>query len=100
MNLNLPADVLELLRQRADHFLALGDLSSARLLYERAAGAGDGRAATGAAKTYDPLFLSEIGARGIQADPVAAEAWYRKAIELGDQSAAGRVKRMDQGSRR
>ncbi len=96
--LTLPADMLALLLRRGDVLLALGDVSSARLLYERAAAGGDGRAATGAGKTYDPLFLSEIGARGIQADPAAAAAWYRRAIELGDQSAAERLKRMSQGT--
>jgi tetratricopeptide (TPR) repeat protein len=96
----LSADIVTLLLSRGDALLALGDVSSARLLYQRAAAEGDGRAATGMGKTYDPLFLSAIRAHGIQADPVAATTWYRKAIGLGDGSAAERLKRLNQGSDR
>lgn len=92
----ISADVLALLLRRGEALLAVGDVLSARLFYERAAAGGDGRAATGAGKTCDPLFLSEIGARGIQGDPAAAKAWYRRAIDLGDQSAAERLKRIMQ----
>jgi TPR repeat protein len=93
-------EILVLLLRRGDALLALGDVSSARLLYERAAAAGDGRGATGAGKTYDPAILLAIGARGIQADPVAAATWYRRAIELGDRSAAERLTQMSQRSER
>lgn len=94
----LSADILTLLLNRGDALLALGDVSSARLLYQRAAAGGDGRAATGMGKTYDPLFLSAIGARGIQADSGAAATWYRRAIGLGDEAAAERLKRLSQVS--
>jgi TPR repeat protein len=96
----LSADMLTLLLRRGDALLALGDVSAARLLYERAAAGGDGRGATGAGKTYDPAFLLAMGARGIQADPVAATSWYRKAIELGDRSAAMRLTQMSQRTAR
>jgi TPR repeat protein len=62
----------------------LGDISAARLLYERAAAAGSGRAAVATGRTYDPAFLTAIGVQGMQADPAAAAAWYRRAAELGD----------------
>jgi TPR repeat protein len=90
----MSTDMLALLLRRGDDLLALGDLSAARRLYERAAAGGDGRTATGVGKTYDPLFLSAIGARGIQADAAAAARWYRRAIDLGDESAAERLKRI------
>ncbi|HXA22505.1 MAG TPA: hypothetical protein VNW90_09405 [Acetobacteraceae bacterium] len=96
----LSADVVALLLRRGDASFALGDVSSARLLYVRAAEGGDGRGATGVGKTYDPMSLRAIGARGIQADPVAAATWYRRAIELGDQSAADRLTQMSQRSSR
>jgi TPR repeat protein len=92
----LAPDMVALLLRRGDALLGLGDVSAARLLYERAAAGGDGRGATGAGKTYDPVFLLGIGARGIQADPVAAANWYRRAIELGDRSAAERLTQMSQ----
>jgi hypothetical protein len=94
------AEMVALLLRRGDASFALGDVSSARLLYERAAEGGDGRGATGVAKTYDPMSLRAIGARGIQPDPVAAASWYRRAIELGDQSAADRLTQMSQRSAR
>ena len=94
------ADMVALLLRRGDASFALGDVSSARLLYERAAEGGDGRGATGVGKTYDPMSLRAIGARGIQADPVAAATWYRRAIELGDQSAADRLTQLSQRSAR
>ena len=92
--------MLTLLLRRGDALLALGDVSSARRFYERAATGGDGRGATGVGKTYDPVFLLTIGARGIQADPVAAANWYRKAIELGDRAAVERLTQMSQRTAR
>ncbi len=71
--------------------VARRDISAARLLYERAATAGDGRAAAALARTYDPAFLAEVGAHGIVADASLALAWYRKAASLGDDSARARV---------
>jgi len=73
--------------------LALGDVSAARLLYERAA-SGSGHAATAAGKTYDPAFLSQLGVRGIRADPGIAAEWYRKAVALGDVEADQLLRRL------
>jgi TPR repeat protein len=94
----LSADVLELLLKRGDALLALGDLTGARLLYERAALAGEARGATGVAQTYDPRVLLQIGARGIQGDAETAADWYRKALTLGDSSAAARLRLLSQNS--
>jgi hypothetical protein len=80
--------VLDLLLRRADALFATGDLTAARLLYARAAAAGEARGATGAGMTFDPEILSQLGARGIQPDAAAAQAWYRLALVLGDASAA------------
>ena len=84
----LPFDVVGLLLRRADALFGIGDLAAARLLYSRAAAAGDARGATGAGKTFDPEILSQLGARGIKPDPAAAQAWYKLALALGDVSAA------------
>jgi hypothetical protein len=78
-----PARVGVLIR-RGDEMVGLGNISAARLLYERAAMAGSGQAATAAGKTYDPTFLAAIGARGIRGDSAAALAWYQRAAALGD----------------
>ena len=90
----LPNHTLAALMKRGDELLALGDLAAARLYYERAAMAGSARAATAAAKTYDPIFVKNSGVRGARPDTVKALAWYRKAIELGDSEAAARLKRL------
>lgn len=83
----LSAGTVRFLLSRAESMLGIGDLLAARLLYQRAAAAGDGRGATGAGMTYDPRVLSRLDARGMQPDPAAAEAWYKVALALGDTSA-------------
>ena len=88
----LPDDIVAAFLKRGDELLALGDLSAARLLYERAAMAGSARAATAAGKTYDPIFVRDSDIRGARSDAAKALAWYRKAIELGDSEAAARLK--------
>ncbi len=78
---SLPPQIVDTLVRRGDALLAIGDLTSARLLYQRAAAAGDPRGAMGVAKTYDPQVLSKLNVRGVQADPAAAAEWYRKALQ-------------------
>jgi TPR repeat protein len=82
------------LRRRGDAMLAIGDVSSARLLYTPAAESGDAEATMQLAKTYDPLFLKKIGAWGIPTDASIAAKWYRKAVALGDTEAAELLKRL------
>jgi TPR repeat protein len=69
---------------RGDALIAIGDIATARLVYQRAAALGSGLAATATGKTYDPRFLRQIGALGVVANPEAAAVWYRKAVVLGD----------------
>ena len=69
--------------------LALHDIGSARLLYERAAKAGNSRAATGVGKTDDPNYLRMEGAVGLQPNRSEAIAWYQKAAALGDSEEEG-----------
>jgi hypothetical protein len=85
---------LTLLLSRGDAMLALGDISAARLLYQRAAALGSARAATAVGKTYDPVFLVSIQANGIAADRTAAATWYRKSAALGDPEGTDRLARL------
>ncbi len=85
---------LGLLLSRGDAMLALGDISAARLFYERAAALGSAGAATSLGNTYDAAFLASIQAKGIVADQAAAIAWYRKAAALGDTNAQRQLKRL------
>ena len=87
----LPPAVLATLMRRGDEMLAAGDISAARLFYERAADAGSAAAAVAAGRMSDPSVLARIGVVGLRADPQAASRWYRRAIELGDTAAVERL---------
>jgi hypothetical protein len=84
--LRLPAEEIAALVARGDALFARGDVSSARLFYERAADAGEGRAALKLGNTLDPVFL-EFAHLRMQGDPAMAESWYRRARELGETEA-------------
>jgi type II secretory pathway predicted ATPase ExeA len=84
----LPQAVLAILLDRGAAMLATGDISAARLLYKRAADAGSAQAAVEIGKTYEPTFLANRRAIGIQADPSVAAGWYRRALSLGGTKAA------------
>ncbi len=90
----LDPDELEVLLKRARNLLAIGDVASARLLLERAAGAQDANAALMLARTYDPEVLGTSDARSITPDPEQARIWYRKAAELGSEHAQKRLAQM------
>jgi type II secretory pathway predicted ATPase ExeA len=86
----LPPDLMAALMKRGNQSLDLGDIAAARLLFQRAAEAGNGAAATALGRTYDPAFTAAASAR----DPGRAAEWYQKAIALGDPNAADLLKRL------
>ena len=71
------------LLDHGDSLLRNGDVASARLFYERAADAGDGRAALRLGATFDPAFLSRLGLGTLQANPAESRSWYSRARDLG-----------------
>jgi TPR repeat protein len=79
----LSAEEAAALLARGDTLLSIGDVTSARLFYERAADGGAGLAAIRLGETYDPVFLDRVHLRGVRADPGAALSWYRRARDLG-----------------
>ena len=83
------------LLERGDAMLGLGDVSAARGCFVRAAELGIGIAALKVADTYDPAFIAEHNLRGIKADPVEAETWYRKAQSMGEPEAEKRLKNVE-----
>lgn len=84
--------------ERGNALLERGDVSGARLLYMRAAMAGDPDAALAAGKTYDPTFLARIGVQGgVRADPEKAAAWYLWAADLGSVEASARLQAIADG---
>src|SRR5579885_1256651 len=68
-----------------------GDVVAARSAYERVAAAGNPKGAIGVGRTYDPLVLAKLGARGVRGDPVQAAAWYARAGEAGDEEGRQRL---------
>jgi hypothetical protein len=80
---------------RGDWWFATGDVASARLFYERAAGAGEARAAVKLGETFDPAFLSRLKLRGVRADSDMAVFWYRRARDLGANDAGSRLLRLE-----
>ena len=71
---------------RGDALLGLGDFTSARLFYERAAETGNAEAALRLGESYDPAFLRRARLQA-QGDSTRAFFWYARARELGSSEA-------------
>jgi TPR repeat protein len=84
-------DELAALLKRAKSLLAIGDITSARLLLERAADAQEVEAALMLAGTYDPQVLGSQDLRSVTPDPAQAKLWYQKAAQLGSADAKRRL---------
>jgi hypothetical protein len=87
----LDADSIKLLMQQGEQFVASGDLVAARLVYQRAAEAGNAAAALALGATFDPAVLAKIGVSGMGADVEKARNWYEKAKEFGSPEAPRRL---------
>jgi len=79
---------------RAKSLMAIGDITSARLLLQRAAEAQDANAAFMLGQTYDPAILGSQDIRSITPDPAIARNWYQKAAQLGSADAQQRLAQM------
>ncbi len=84
---------------RGQTYFASGDVVSARLVFRRAAEAGDAQAALALGGTYDPLVLKSLGVIGVAADAAQARGWYQRAAELGSREAPQRIDQLAQGTR-
>jgi TPR repeat protein len=87
----LERDEVVLLVKRGEDFITSGDLSSARLVLQRAAEAGDMHAALALAGTFDPNLL----AQSFAADVVMARFWYERAKQLGSSEAPRRLEQLE-----
>ena len=87
-------DELAALIKRARGLVETGDISSARLLLERAADAQEASAALLLAQTYDPAVLGTQDLRSIVPDPAMARGWYQKAAQFGSRDAQQRLAQM------
>jgi hypothetical protein len=79
---------------RGDAFLGTGDITSARLFYERAADAQSGLAALRLGRMFDPAYPVRAGLHAAT-DPAQALLWYRRARELGVGEAEQRIKALE-----
>jgi TPR repeat protein len=86
---------IALMMKTGAELMTSGDVAGARLLYQRAAEAGEAMAAFALAETYDPLVLRKLNARGgIAPDVALAHSWYEKAMDLGSATAPERLERL------
>jgi hypothetical protein len=77
--------------------MANGDITAARMMFERAAEAGNATGAFALAETYDPAVLGRLRLRGgIAPDVALARKWYEKARDLGSIAAPERISRLAQ----
>jgi hypothetical protein len=77
--------------------MTYGEVAAARVMFQRAAEAGDGAGAFALAETYDPLVLGGLRLReGITPDPALARSWYERARDLGSLEARDRISRLAQ----
>jgi hypothetical protein len=84
------AEIAQMVKKGAE-LMANGDVAAARLMYQRAAEAGEATAAFALAESYDPLVLAK---GGIPPDVGLAQAWYAKARELGSAQAPDSLERL------
>jgi hypothetical protein len=82
-----------MLAQGAKH-LDQGNISAARMFFQRAAEAGLAAGALSMGGTYDPLELGRLESLGVNADRNEARKWYELARDLGAPEAAGRLGRL------
>lgn len=91
----LSANEIALMVRNGNDFMANGNIGAARMIFQPAAEAGDPVAAFALAETYDPLVLRKLNAKGgITADVALAQAWYRRARDLGSAVAPERLERL------
>jgi hypothetical protein len=77
--------------------MTYGEVTAARVMFQRAAEAGEGAGAFALAETYDPLVLGGLRLReGIMPDLALARAWYERARDLGSLEARDRISRLAQ----
>jgi len=85
-----PEEIKRLMKQ-GEQFIVAGDVVSARIVFQRAAEAGDAGAAVALGGTYDPIVLAKLGVVGLGADVERARTWYQKAESLGSAEATRRL---------
>lgn len=86
----LADDEISTLMNRGQNLLKDGDFAAARLLFRRAADAGNAQAALALGSTYDPAVIKQLGAVAVRPDIGSALTWYATAADRGSADAAER----------
>lgn len=77
---------------KGDEYLNMGDVASARLLFEDLAAHGSAKGTLAMGRTYDPNFLKEAWvAGGLQPNMDKAKLWYQRAADMGSNDAQKRL---------
>jgi len=87
----LDPEEIKLFMKQGEQFIAAGDVVTARIVFQRAAEAGDANAAMALGATYDPTVLAKLGVVGMSADVEKARSWYQTAEKLGSPEARRRL---------
>jgi hypothetical protein len=94
---SLEREEIAALYARGEQMITRGEIAGARLVFTRAAEAGDARSALALGATYDPDVLRKLGVLGVVGDAAHAREWYAKASGLGSREAAQRIELMAHG---
>jgi hypothetical protein len=77
--------------------MTYGEVSAARVMFQRVAEAGEAAGAFALAETYDPLVLGGLRLRErVMPDLALARTWYERARDLGSPEARDRISRFEQ----
>lgn len=91
------SDTADILVRRAELLMQTGQIETARALLQEAAELGSGDAALKLGRSYDPKLATSLRYADSQTNPDLAKAWYKRALALGTQEAAGYIS--DPGAR-
>jgi TPR repeat protein len=87
----LNTEEIKLLMKQGNEFIRAGDVVAARMVFQRAAQAGEADAAMAVGATYDPIILAKLGVVGVAPDGDKARVWYQRAESLGSGEASRRL---------
>ena len=77
--------------EQGNRLLQTGDITAARMVFERIGRRGSAVGAYGAGLTYDPDYFRTSKVVGLRPDAKKAKDWYKKAADLGNAEAVKRL---------
>lgn len=86
-----PAQESEMLR-KGEEYMHMGDIASARLVFEDLAAHGSSKGALAMGQSYDAAFLKDIMIAGaLRPSADKARLWYQRAADMGNPDAPSRL---------